>query len=150
MDAPKKVGAGVLTRRDFECPIFGHPRELLSNKLPTHEDILRCCFQERFNLAIEANNKRVSFSKVAVTVGNKVKCLYDKASIPTVTEYRVVQIINTYYDSYCNVRKSYNRDKDKPTLKKKCTILRRMLSPFLTSQPVSVLLLLMSVIARDL
>lgn len=109
----------IITRKDFECPIFGNPRDLLGNRLPTHEDVLRCCFQERFNLSCETNNKRVSFSKVAAIVANKVKCLYDKSSIPTVTEYRVVQLINAYHDSYYKLRKSYCRDKDKTTYKEK-------------------------------
>lgn len=119
MDVPKKVGIGTITRKDFECPIFGHPRDLLHNKLPTHEDVLRCCFQERFNLAVTINNKSVSFSRVASTVAKKIIGLYDKASIPTVTEYRVIQLISSYYESYSKLRKSFHRDKDKPAFKLK-------------------------------
>lgn len=115
MDSSKKI----ITRHEFECPIFGHPRDFLQSKLPTHECVLRCIFEERFKLAIETNNKKVSFSKVARTVAEKVKCLYDKASIPTVSVYRIYQLVNAYHDSYYKIRKSYNRDKDKTSFKQK-------------------------------
>lgn len=59
------------------------------------------------------NNKYVSFSKVADTASEKIKCLDNKVSIPTATKYRLVKLINAYHDSYYKIRKSYNRDKDK-------------------------------------
>ena len=92
----------------FECPIFGHPRDFLQTKLPTHEYVLRCCFEERFKLSIETNNKSVSFSKVAGTVAEKFKCFYGKASIPTVSDYRIVQLINAcllYTSSFLGFQK---------------------------------------------
>lgn len=114
MYGPKKC----ITRREFECPIFGHPRDLLPNKLPTYEDVLRCCFQERYNLSLETNNKQVSFSKVSAIVANKVFNLYEKASIPSVTEYMVVQIIKSYH-LYYKLKRSYNRDRGKSTYMEK-------------------------------
>lgn len=99
MDVSKKI----ITRQAFECPIFGHPRDFLQTKLPTHEYVLRCCFDERFKLSIEIIT-RTCFSKVAGTVAEKIKCLYGKASIPTVSDYRIVQLINAYHDSYYNIR----------------------------------------------
>lgn len=115
MDVSKKT----ITRHAFVCPIFGPSRDFLPSKLPTYECVLRCCFEERFKLSVETSNNCVSFSKVADIVAEKIKCLYDKASIPTVTLYRIVQLINAYHDSYYKIRKSYNRDKDKTSFKQK-------------------------------
>lgn len=115
MDASMKT----ITRHAFLCPIFGPPRDFLSSKLPTRECVLRCCFEERFKLSVKTSNKSVSFSKVAGIVAEKIKFLYEKASIPTVTLYRIVQLINAYHDSYYKIRKSYNRDKDKTSFKQK-------------------------------
>lgn len=108
MALPKKV----ITRQTFDCPIFGTPKDLPTNKLPTGEEIIRGCSQERFNLALRINNKSVSFKQVTSTVTNKVISLYEKASIPTVTETRITQLITALHDKYCGLRKSYTRDKN--------------------------------------
>lgn len=107
-----------LTRSEFECPLFGPPKDLPVSKLPTYEDVLRCCFHEHYNIALETN-KTVSFSQVANIVAPTVKALYDTASIPTVTTYRIVQLISSYHDSYRKLMKSFKRDKEKETFKKK-------------------------------
>lgn len=126
MAVPKKV----ITRQVFDCPIFGTPKDLSSNKLPTGEDVIRSCSQERYNLAVEINNKSVSFKKVASTVTNKVISIYEKASIPTVTDKRIAQLITVLHDKYYSLRKSYTRDKNKASFKKqidefkqKCSLL---------------------------
>ena len=43
--------------------------------------------------------------------------MFEKASIPTVSEYRIVQLITEYHDRYYNLRKSYNRDRNKASFK---------------------------------
>jgi hypothetical protein len=101
-------------RLEFYCPIFGEPRSFLQNKLPTYECVLKCCFEERYNLSLLTNNKKVSFSKVASTVAKQIKCLYQKASIPLLSDYRIIKLINVYHDSYIKIGKSYKRDKSKP------------------------------------
>lgn len=115
MAVPKKI----ITRQVFDCPIFGTPKDFLSNKLPTGEDLIRCCSQERYDLALKGNNKSVSFSQVASTVANKIIGLCQKASIPTVTDKRIVQLINALHDKYYSLRKSYTRDKNKDSFKQK-------------------------------
>ncbi|KAJ8896748.1 hypothetical protein PR048_002093 [Dryococelus australis] len=99
MDVPK-----LITRQAFEYPIFCKPRDFLLRKLPTHECLLQCCFEERFKLSIETNNKSISFSQVAMTVAEKIEILYNKTSIPTVSDYRIVQVIHAYHDSYYKIR----------------------------------------------
>lgn len=113
MAAAKKI-----TRSDFDCPLFGCPRELPVSKLPTYQDVLRSCFHEQYLLALESN-KPVCFSQISNIVAPKVKALFDKASIPTVTPYRIVQLINSYHNSYRNLMKSFKRDKEKEKYKQK-------------------------------
>ena len=108
-----------ITRSEFKCLIFGHPIELSANKLPTYEEVLKCCFNENYKLALKSNNKPVKFSYVSNCVAQQVKSVFDKASIPTVTIYRVVQLINGYHDSYRNLMKSFKRDKEKGKFKKR-------------------------------
>lgn len=105
------------SRQKFCCPIFGEPQSFVHNKLPTYKCVLKCCFEEQYNLSIESNNKFVSFSNVALTVANKIKLLYDKASIPSLSKCRIVTLINSYYGCYTKIRKSYKRDKYKELFK---------------------------------
>ena len=72
MAVPKKI----MTRQVFDCRIFDTPKDCSSNKLPTGEDVIRCCSHERYDLALKVNNK--SFSQVASTVANKIIGLYQK------------------------------------------------------------------------
>lgn len=108
-----------ITRHSFKCPIFGQPKDLPQTNLPTYEDVLRCCFEERFKLATKLNNSKVSFSVVKKSVSEKVKLIFEKASIPTVSAYRIVQLIDAYYEKYWKLRKSYQRDNAKVDFKKK-------------------------------
>lgn len=97
-------------RLAFKCPIFGTPKDFNCNKLPGYEDVIRCCQQERLNLSVECINIKVSFSDVSQTVAGKIKSIYNKASIPSVTEYQMVQLIKAYYDKYTKIKKFYIRD----------------------------------------
>ena len=122
--------AKKITRSDFDCPLFGCPRELPVSKLPTYQDVLRSCFHEQYILALESN-KPVSFSQISNIVAPKVKAVFDKASIPTVTPYRIVQLINSYHNSYRNLMKSFKRDKGKDNYKQKIeTFKQKALSLF--------------------
>lgn len=87
--------------------------------MPTHERVLWCYFEERLKLSTETNNKSERFSKVSGTVAEKIKSLYDKASITTVSDCRIVHLINAYNGSYYKIRKLYNRDKDKTSFNQK-------------------------------
>lgn len=121
-----------ITRQVFDCPIFGSPKDFPTSKLPTGEDVLRYCSQERYNLALKVNNKSVSFSQVATIVANKTLGLYQKASIPTVTNTRVLQLIKALHDDYYKLRKSFTRDKKKTRSNIKLMILNKNALCFLT------------------
>lgn len=82
-----------ITLSEFNCPLFGHPKKLPVSNLPTYEDVLKCFFQEHHNLALKTNNRSVSFSQISNIVAPQVKSVFHKASIPTVTPFRIVQLI---------------------------------------------------------
>lgn len=76
-------------------------------------------FHEHYNLALKKHTRSVSFSEVSNIVAPQVKSVFDKASIPTVTPYRIVQLIIAYHNIYRNLMKSFNRDKEKENFKKR-------------------------------
>ncbi|GBL93674.1 hypothetical protein AVEN_25659-1 [Araneus ventricosus] len=122
------------SRQEFYCPIFGVPRGFLQNKLPTYERLLRLCFEERYNFSLMTNNKIVNFSKVASTVAKQIKCLYDKASILSLSDCRIVKLINVYHASFikgnschsvkCSERRWDDNDTDSSYVVDKCKIRR--------------------------
>lgn len=57
----------------------------------------------------ETGNAKVDFFHIANKIARKVKAIYDSNSIPTVTEYRTIQLIITYNDICRKLRKSSNR-----------------------------------------
>lgn len=84
-------------RQTFDCPFFGHPKDR-GNNLPTHEDVLRCCaYQRRYLGQKSGGNKEPSFSDIAANVAAQILVFYDKASIPAVTEKRVIVKIHAYH-----------------------------------------------------
>lgn len=111
-----------VTRQTIACPIIGVPKELSGLSLPTYEDILLCCLDEKYkrSLLFSPNNKKeLGFLAIADCVATQVVGIYNKATIPTVTHTRVVQLIQSYYNSYIALKKSYNRDCEKDFYKKK-------------------------------
>jgi hypothetical protein len=117
--------SGVATRHSHTnvCPIFGPSRELSVNTLPTYEDVLLSCFEERKRLMLLSDTKfKVKFPPIAESVAIQVENLFMKASIPTVTHTRVVQMVTSYHEVYYKIRKSFNRDKDKDFFKKRLEI----------------------------
>uniref|UniRef100_A0A1B6H9M3 Uncharacterized protein n=1 Tax=Homalodisca liturata TaxID=320908 RepID=A0A1B6H9M3_9HEMI len=111
-----------VTRQTIACTIIGVPKELSGLSLPTYEDILLCCLDEKYkrSLLFSPNNKKeLGFLAIADCVATQVVGIYNKATIPTVTHTRVVQLIQSYYNSYIALKKSYNRDCEKDFYKKK-------------------------------
>lgn len=76
----------------FTCPIFGIPKSMSSSQFPSYKDVLLCCFQERMKLGIESGYSTVNFSDVSNIVAERVKSVYDKASVPTVQKKRILQL----------------------------------------------------------
>lgn len=72
----KSIQSKFSRRQIFQCPIFGAPKDF-SRMLPTYEDILRCCAQERWRICCESGgNKEPCFSVIAKNVALKIENLY--------------------------------------------------------------------------
>ena len=63
--------------------------------------------------------RSVSFCKNLNIVASQVKSMLKKASIPMVTPFKYLQLINAYNNSYRNLMKLFNRDKEKEQFKKR-------------------------------
>lgn len=100
------------SRKVFICPLFGNPQELKKSRLPTHEDVLRSCFQERYNLAPVTGSQEPKFSQIAENVADNVEEIYFTALIPTVSHTRVVKMITSYHDKYRGIMKPYKERKN--------------------------------------
>lgn len=110
----------IVTRQSHCCPLFGLPKPMSENVLPTYSDMLLGCLEENYKFAVTSNSKKnPPFSETADRLASQIEAIYSKASIPTVSHTRIVQLIKKYHDAYYNLRKSYNRDKCKDSFKKK-------------------------------
>jgi len=96
------------TKKLSVCPIFGAPKVLSKSILPTYEVVLLACFKETSKFA-----KNVAFFQISHYVAIQIEEVYYKASIPIVSHTRIVKMIKDYHDNNYNLRKSFNRDKDK-------------------------------------
>lgn len=97
------------SRKAMQCPLFGDPKDLVESHLPSIEDVILCCQQERFKLGTDSEgNKEPLFSVIADNVSKKVETIYTKASIPTVSHRRVLEMIKNYHKKYV-VAKSWLR-----------------------------------------
>lgn len=98
----------LMTRANFECPIFlSSERNDDEQTTNSRRSTLRL-LSKRVVLYSETGNAKVDFLHIANKIARKVKVIYDRASIPTVTEYRTIQLIITYNDSCWKLRKLSN------------------------------------------
>lgn len=86
----------------YKCPVFDvHPVELGEIQLPIYKDINLRCLYERRRLGQEWRiDKEPTFFEIAEIVSTKVKNIYTKACIPTVSLTRVLQLLNSYHKKY--------------------------------------------------
>lgn len=91
------------TRRDTECPLVGSPADFKDNILPTQEDVLRCFLWIRYTLKPPDCGKEPTVSEISSILVDKILSLWEKASIPTVTRKRVLQLIKMQHDKYSKI-----------------------------------------------
>ena len=108
------------SRQSILCPIFGTPENFTGFQLPTYEDVIRCCLSLRRSLGQESGgNREPPFSTIADSVAKKLKEIYIKASIPTVSQTRVLQKIKTYHSQYIKIKSDYRNIHRCPALQSK-------------------------------
>lgn len=98
------------TRKSTSCPIFGAPEEIHENQLPTYKQVMKYYNLVRHQLKLGNNSKKEpSINEISEIVSSKVEYLWRKASIPTVSHNRVMQLIKSYHAKCKNLIKSLKR-----------------------------------------
>ncbi len=97
----------IRTRNFSNCPVFGAPCELPETQLPTYYDVMKYYLWVRYDLKPDITAKDPTVEEISVIVAGKVVEIWNKASIPTVINKRVLQMIRAYHDKYRNLMKSY-------------------------------------------
>jgi hypothetical protein len=93
------------------CVIFGAPREIPTNVLPTYADVMKAYIHTRQQLTTK-NNKYPPFAEVSKKVCVDVELVWGKASLPTVTHGRVIETLRPYNEKYKKILKPYKARKD--------------------------------------
>jgi len=105
----KMAPAATNTRQSSVCPILGKPAELPQNVLPTCYDVMKYCLLLQKRVKENNNGKNPSIKVVIETCTTNIEKLWIRASIPTVSHRRIVQMITDRYEKYKNLLKSYHR-----------------------------------------
>ena len=87
------------------CLIFGTSKLFAENILPTYEDVMKCYLFQRFQLKRQSK-KDPSAKLIAKKVSERIKSIWDKAFIPTVTDEHIYQKVIDYHTSYKKLMKS--------------------------------------------
>ena len=106
------------------CPIFGNPSEFSEKQLPTYGDVMKCFNQERWKFK-EMSNKDPAVADIAVIVAKKLISIYAKASIPTLSLKRIIDMIKSYHAKHRNIMKNYKRKKESELFKEKVEHFKR-------------------------
>ena len=106
------------TVKGCSCPSFGRPKDLNTAGLPTLQDVILCCLEERRLLGKALKSQQeVKFSVIAENVAKKVIGLYECISIPHVSFNRVMQLLRSMHKEYKKMKKYQSLTNEKPSLK---------------------------------
>lgn len=109
----------MASTRAHDNPILGGGQEMGESVLPTRSDVSRY-YTWLWDLEKGANNNQnPSFKVVSKKVVDKVKLVWKKASIPTISDKAMTDLLKKELDVLQNLNKSYKRDKDKASFKNK-------------------------------
>jgi len=111
----------VQTRKKSGRPVFGFPKVLSGNVLPTYADVTRFYFWVQNNTRDKSTTKRKeTVADITKIVALRVEEIWIKASIPIVSHDRVLRLFRGYYDKYLKLLKPFkqrqNQDKYKQML----------------------------------
>lgn len=106
-----------MSRRYKKCFILGEPKTLSVSVLPTVADVLKYysyVLSERKQEGCSNNNL-----KVIKIICKKVVAIWERASIPCVSEKRITTIITKWLNEREKLIKSFKRDHNTPSYKDK-------------------------------
>lgn len=107
-----------LTRKSSSCPIFGAPKKLPVNVLPTYSDVIQYYSFIR-NEKKSNTSKEPTVKEIASVVCNDVMEVWNRASLPIVSQKRVQKLIETYHQTYRGLLKSFKGRQGNESYKKK-------------------------------
>lgn len=95
----------IVTRKDAKCLVFGYSKDMDESVLPSYGDVMRNYLQVR-NLLKQRSKKDPSFDDVFSKLLPKIFKLWNKASIPVLSQKRVYDMLRNYHGKYRNILKS--------------------------------------------
>ena len=105
------------TRNSVSCVVLGPPCKLPKNMLPTYEDTLKYYDLVKFQLKEASNGNDLSHSEISSKVTAEIEALWEKASLPVVSQDRIRAMLKTYHQKYRNLLKPYQTRKEKDSYK---------------------------------
>lgn len=102
-----------MSRNRKKCLIIGKSKDISINMLPTAEDVLKY-----YSYLLDENHMKRTFNPT-VTVAKKVGSIWMRASIPTVSEKRIVDLIVKLQKNRLLLVKSFKRDEKKGSFQDK-------------------------------
>ncbi|KAG0719398.1 hypothetical protein GWK47_007282 [Chionoecetes opilio] len=105
------IRMATIMREKAACVIFGAPREIPTDVLPTYADVMKAYIHTRQQLTTK-DNKYPPFAEVSEKVCVEVELVWEKASLPTVTHGRVIETLRPYNEKYKKILKPYKARKD--------------------------------------
>lgn len=83
------------TRNVLKCLIFGQSSDFVKNRLPTYVDVAKCYEFIRENSKISA--KEPTFQSIAKILVNKIRAIWEQASLPMITFQRTLAKIKEFH-----------------------------------------------------
>ena len=93
-----------VNRHNLMCPVFGTPSEHSGTNLPTYYDVMKHYLFVKQNLKILQNYKEPSFKDISDEVVYYLQNLWKKASIPSVSNKRIKDMLKTYNSKYLKIK----------------------------------------------
>ena len=87
------------SRESAACVVFGAPRELPQNQLPTYADVMKLYNMTKKTLK-EQVAKEPSHRDISDVVLMEVEQLWEKASLPRLSHKRIQDMLKTYHGKY--------------------------------------------------
>ncbi|CAG4988526.1 unnamed protein product [Parnassius apollo] len=97
----------VKTRQKTSCPVFGLPEKLPVAQLPTYNDVMKNYLFIKYELKPDKKTKEPTIHDISERLAQEVLEIWRKASLPTVSLKRVLQLIRSYHDKYRSLMKPY-------------------------------------------
>uniref|UniRef100_UPI00358F8643 uncharacterized protein n=1 Tax=Myxine glutinosa TaxID=7769 RepID=UPI00358F8643 len=110
----------AVTRDQVTCVIFGAPRNIQTNVLPTYADVMKGYLQSRQQLRTE-NGKYPSFGDISHKLCYEIQEVWVTASLPTVSHAQAIEKLRSFHDKYNSILKVYKGRKDQATYKQRLT-----------------------------